>query len=244
MLGEALGTPAAPTPRPTMSQLSDVPLPLFGATPIPPPAPLVQTPRAGGASFRFSDMLRADGTLDAATVYRYGQVPDVAISAEQILQALAKLPADVPESVRRAALKVTVNSLAQATGIPVDTVVADARLRHTRMTQFRDALTAEWERESRPLRETVAEIETQIATYKARLDAARAALEAREAAVLLAQSDCANHLRQLDGVIRLLAPDDTLVAYLDAPLPARETELPPHLRDDSVKRLLGIVNEG
>ncbi|MBC7809167.1 MAG: hypothetical protein H7145_23780 [Akkermansiaceae bacterium] len=186
---------------------SDLPPPIFAPTaaahPTPPPKPAQSDP-AGTSRFRFADLLRPDGAVDTEAVYRFGKVPEVKLSAELILQALANLPPDIPELARHAAIQITVNSLTQAAGIPVETVAEDARVRHTRLTQFHEALTAEWERENQPQRQTIVKLEELIAAKQAELEAVRAQLHEREAKSIVTHRDCETKLSALQEVIDMM----------------------------------------
>lgn len=184
-------TPAGVRPAPAQS----APKP---ATVTPKPAP------AGASRFRFADMILPDGTVDTAAVYRFGKVPEVPLSAELILQALANLPPDIPELARHAAIQITVNSLTQAAGIPVDSVVGDARVRRTRLMQFKDAWRGEKERDEQPLRQAVAELETLIAAKRAELESLCRQLEERETKSAVTSRDCDTRLSALQEVIDLM----------------------------------------
>ncbi|MBC8135172.1 MAG: hypothetical protein H8F28_04690 [Fibrella sp.] len=209
MLGEAEGSAEIVDQQPPAS---DLPPPIFdptepgrAVTPVAvTPAPSILKPSAGASRFRFADMLHPDGTVDTEAVYRFGKVPEVKLSAELILQALANLPPDSPELARHAAIQITVNSLTQAAGIPVETVVGDARVRHTRLAQFQEALTAEWERENQPQRQTIVELEELIAAKQTELEAARIRLHEQESKVVVTHRDCEAKIAALQEVIDLM----------------------------------------
>ncbi|MBC8142471.1 MAG: hypothetical protein H7Y38_13635 [Armatimonadetes bacterium] len=191
------GTDTKPAPR---SPVLDV------VTPSPPSVKAALHP-ATGSRFRYADMVRADGTVDTDAVYRYGQVPAVPLSAELLLQALGNLPADIPADARQIALKVTVNSLTQSAGIPVDTVIADASLRHTRLSQFRDALVAEAERECEPLQQEIQSTKNIIAAKQAEIIALCAEIEAKEEVSHRTVYDCSVQMARLSEVMDALQAD-------------------------------------
>ena len=218
-----------------------------GTTPAPRPqavpvaAPAAPRPPAAPGAWRFADLLLPGGRIDTDAVYRYAQVPAVPLSAELLLQALANLPADIPERARPAALQVTVGSLTQAVGIAVESVIADARMRHTRLAQFWDALVAEQAREAETLHRAAIEIEQAIAAKNAELAALRADLLAMDAVADVTRRDCETRLAQLQEVIACLDTTPTVSAPM---VSAQGDELPAFLRDDSVRRILGITDDG
>ncbi len=184
------GTDTKPAPRPVVA---------------PPAVPATQS--ATGSRFRFADMVRPDGSVDTDAVYRVGQIPTVPLSAELILQALANLPTDIPAATRHIALKITVNSLTQSAGIAVETVVADALLRHTRLSQFRDALEAEAKRECEPLRHSMQDIKREIAAKQAEVAALCGQIEAREEQAEKTYRDCGTQMARLTEVMDALRGD-------------------------------------
>lgn len=199
------------------------------ASAVPPPlsAPFIPAtpapvPTTGISRLHFSDMLRPDGTVDTEAVYRFGKVPDVKLSAELVLQALMSLPPDLPELARHAALQITVNSLTQAAGIPVETVISDAHVRHTRLSQFRDALRSEMNREQQPLLQSISELEALIAAKQNELVSARAELQGRESKSVVTYQDLDSKLSALQEVIDLMEakpPEEGESASEDEPLP-------------------------
>ncbi len=160
---------------------------------------------AGSAPrFRFADLLHPDGTVDTDAVYRFGKVPPAKLSAEQLLQAMAKLPDALSDQDRQAMIAVMVKSLAHAAGIPVDSILADAWLRHTRLTQFQEALTSEFDHERQPLDQKVNDLESLIRAKEAELEAIRHELAERRTKAEPTHRDIGVKLSRLQEVIQLL----------------------------------------
>jgi uncharacterized small protein (DUF1192 family) len=188
--------------------------------------------KPSATSLRLTDLVRDDGSVDIEGVYRLGRVPEVALSAELLLKALASLPKDVPPSARRAAVRVTATTLVQSVGAGAPhTVVQDALLRRKRLEQFLDGLEAEVGRVTGPLRGEVERLEAELA-------AKRAELADREGVLNAARCSCGERITGLDEIV-------TLLHESDAPPPAPmadedDDELPPFMREDSVRRLIGL----
>jgi len=193
---EETGLVAPSNPKP--ASLQGIPPPL-GTNPAqyrpPAAAPAQQAPAA--KKFRFADLVQQDGTLDIKAVYRIGQVPDPPVSAEQILKALTALPPDLPVQARHMMVKVTATSIITAAKMSLETIVEDARLRHTRLKQYFDGLTEEQGREVNPLRQEIQELE-------AMLEAKRATLAAKEKAQKPLREECSRYLQGLEEVIEVL----------------------------------------
>lgn len=231
---------AASAPHPGNSY---IPPPLFsGSAPVPvvPKPVAVAAPKTvkSASQFRFADLLHADGSIDTDAVYRYAQVPPVQLSAELLLKALAGLPPDIPRAARQTAIHVTVGSLTSAAGIPVSSVVADARLRHTRLEQFRDALLAEYVKDEEPVCAAITALEAEIVAKQAELTQTQFELAAQKTKQEAARQNCALLLSRLQEVVDCLEPAAAPPAPRDTP--GDDEEEPPHLREDSVLRILGI----
>jgi hypothetical protein len=68
----------------------------------------------------------AQGNVDFIAIYGLANLPTSPFSAEQVLELLATLPAELPLEAKRATVKVTINAMAKATGVTPDAIVADA----------------------------------------------------------------------------------------------------------------------
>ena len=66
------------------------------------------------------------GKADFAAIYQSAGLPAVPFSAEQMLDMLDSLPAELPLAMRRQTVKVTLGALGKTTGTTSDSIVADA----------------------------------------------------------------------------------------------------------------------
>ena len=71
-------------------------------------------------------IIDAAGAVNFSAIYSLAKLPSSPFSAEQVLELLSKLPAELPIEAKRATVKVTVEAMAQATGVTSDAIVADA----------------------------------------------------------------------------------------------------------------------
>jgi hypothetical protein len=65
-------------------------------------------------------------TLDFAALYAAANLPPAPFTAEQTLEMLAKLPANLPLDVKRQTMSVTLNAMGTAIGASAENIVADA----------------------------------------------------------------------------------------------------------------------
>ena len=73
-----------------------------------------------------SSIERADGSIDFAAIYASAGLTTSPFTAEQVLEILAALPAELPIEAKRATMKVTLNAMGATLGVTPETVVADA----------------------------------------------------------------------------------------------------------------------
>ncbi len=69
--------------------------------------------------------IRPDGTVDFDAIYRMAQIPTSPFGADQVLEILKSLPADLPIESRRATVRVTLQAMQATSGISAEGVVAD-----------------------------------------------------------------------------------------------------------------------
>lgn len=67
-----------------------------------------------------------DGTVDFLSIYRLAGLPASPFTAEQVIELMCALPAELPLETKRATLKVTVKAMAQSLGVTPDSILADA----------------------------------------------------------------------------------------------------------------------
>jgi hypothetical protein len=70
-------------------------------------------------------VFRADGGVDFEGIFQLAGLTPVAFGAEQVLDLLAQLPAELPLEAKRATLKVTIGAMAKTSQVSSDTIVGD-----------------------------------------------------------------------------------------------------------------------
>jgi hypothetical protein len=154
----------------------------------------IQVP--GGASA----VTAADGSVDFAALYQQAGLPQVAFTAEQLLEMLASLPTSLPLETRRQTVQVTLGSMGKAIGATQESVVADASRKLA-------ALTAYCEQLGRQTAEQVAAAELEIAALQAQIDEKRRATEAARQQEARAAAACEAESDRLDDVLEFFSLD-------------------------------------
>lgn len=104
----------------------------------------------------------ADGTPDFATIYQQSGVPSVPFGAEEALQVIGSLPADLPIDVRRKTVGATLGAMGKAMGVTTDSVVSDASRKVAALASFTDQLTAETNQYQALIQKRISDLKAQI----------------------------------------------------------------------------------
>lgn len=119
---ESTSRPAAepepvPTPRRTVEDIvRDQPGPNLDEIKVAAPAPAAPAQPIFGPN----------GEINFLAIYAMAKLPTSAFTAEQVLELLSSLPAELPIAAKRTTLKVTLDTMSKAVGVSSETVVADA----------------------------------------------------------------------------------------------------------------------
>ena len=71
-------------------------------------------------------VIDAAGHVSYSTIYQMAGLPTSPFTAEQVLELLAAMPAELPMQTKRATVKVTIDTMAKTMGVTAEMVVADA----------------------------------------------------------------------------------------------------------------------
>jgi hypothetical protein len=81
------------------------------------------------------------GNVKFSEIYAQANVPASTFTAEQALEMINSLPADLPIEIRRKTISVTMETMGKATGVNVETVIADASRKLAALASYSEALT-------------------------------------------------------------------------------------------------------
>ena len=200
----------------------------------------------------YAGILASDGTPDFERLFQNADLAAVSCSADEAIKILADMPADLPMRVRRITARATVDRLSQSNPTALNDIISDASQKMVRVARlaertgeragvFQTAITTE-----------IDALEAQIAERRASL----ATLEERQQSV---QKACRARMAELNNVVLFFDhPDVSGAAGASSPMPATissgmepagsspedSEEIPPFLRDDAVRRMLGIRENG
>lgn len=152
-------------------------------------------PASGGGP-----IVGSDGKLKVSTVYEAAGVPPTPFSAEQALELIHAMPADLPLEVRRQTVKATLVAIGQTLGATPQNIVADA----TRKAAALDAYLNAYGKKSE---EFVGKVEGEIKTLETQMAEKRKAIEGAKLRVNDLSKFCDHEAERLDEVLEFFSLD-------------------------------------
>lgn len=170
-------------------------------------------------------IMGADGKIQLPVIYKAAGVPEISFTAEQALEIINSLPADLPLEVRRQTVKATLNAIGKTLGATPQTIVGDA-------TRKLAALEAYVESFGKKSEDYTKKVETDIAALEKQIEEKRKAImSTRQRAQELSQF-CDREAEQLDDVLEFFSLDvgpskyaaENQAANQDAPLAGKPSD--------------------
>jgi predicted outer membrane protein len=133
-------------------------------------------------------------------VYANASLPKSSFGAEQALDVINSLPADLPIDVKRSTVHATLNSMGKAMGVDTDSVVADASRKMAALGAFEDSLNLQ----SKKFVDTMS---IEISGHEAKIAELKAKIEESNKSLQNALSLCAAENDKLDDVLEFFTLD-------------------------------------
>jgi hypothetical protein len=153
-----------------------------------------------------------DGTLDFGAIYAQAGLPTASFTAEQTLEMIAGLPAQLPLEVKRQTLRVTFGSLGKTIGATPESVLADASRKLAALAAYSESMSKQTE-------ESVRSNEAEMATLLAKVEELRLAnIETQKRQARAAQM-CVAESERLDDLLEFFSLDISPSKYAESPIP-------------------------
>jgi hypothetical protein len=196
-------TPPAPTLVPQRVGLHDAsqthPVVQPGGYPPPPtlqpptpPAP--RPPMVAPASPSATPPSPTATGLGFSAIYQGAKVPAQAFSAEQLLEMLASMPAELPLDTKRRTVQGMLQAMGKTTGASADTIVADA-------TAKLNALSAHVEQYTRQAADRITTMKAEISALEQQIEAKRKAADQVDIQLRQTAAACHDEWRRLAEVL-------------------------------------------
>lgn len=140
------------------------------------------------------------GDVKFAEIYRQANLPNSPFSAEQALDMISALPADLPIDVKRQTVKITMGAMGQATGVNAESVVADASRKLAALNAYSDGL-------SRRTADFVAATQLEISQFENQIAEKRKLIEETKSMLDRAVKSCDAEGDRLDDVLEFFSLD-------------------------------------
>jgi len=114
-------------------------------------------------------LISPDGTPDFSAIFTKAGVPSVAFGAEEALQVMGSLPADLPIDLKRKTVSATLSAMGKATGIGTDSIVADASRKIAALNSFSEQLSAQTAAYQQSIELRIADLKAQIADCETKI---------------------------------------------------------------------------
>lgn len=180
------------------------------------PGPNLDQIRAGaGASTAPASLLAPDGKINFAEIYKIASLPAAPFSAEQMLDLMKSLPAELPLETRRQTVKVTLSALGKTMGASPETIVADASRKLAALEACVAGAQKSTQAASTKAETEIAELQKQIAARQKEIETARQKL-------LQLTQGCEAQSHELDEVLEFFSLDVAPSKYAPATPPSQK----------------------
>lgn len=181
----------APTPRRTVEDIArEQPGPNLDEIKVAAPAPAAPV----------QPVIGPDGQINFNSIYGMAKLPTSAFTAEQVLELLASLPAELPISAKRATLKITLDAMSKTMGVNSETVVADASRKLAALAAYSDSYGDQAKLYTTKAEAEIANLEAEIAKRKQGIEDAKK----RQTQI---QQACQAESDRLDDVLEFFSLD-------------------------------------
>lgn len=140
------------------------------------------------------------GKIDYSPIYRQANLPDSEFTAEQMLDMLASMPAEIPLETKRQMVKVSLNAMGKALGATPETIVADASRKLAALASYVESL-------GKRTTDIVAKSQLEIASLQAQIEEKKKAIEAAQQKQVQATKACEAESDRLDDVLEFFSLD-------------------------------------
>ncbi len=140
------------------------------------------------------------GEVDFAHVYKRANLAESKFTAEQAMDMISAMPAELPIEVKRQTVAVTMQAMGKATGVDVNTVVADAASKLAALESYSSSLQSQ-------TAEYLAQTQLEITQLENSIAEKRKEIEATKNMLSKALEGCRGEIDRLDDVLEFFSKD-------------------------------------
>jgi hypothetical protein len=141
-----------------------------------------------------------DGRPNFANIYKLAGLPPAPFTAEQVLELINTLPAELPIDTKRQTVKITLAAMTKTMGVTTDTIVADASRKLVALATFAESYQKQADGFATSAEAEIKSLEAQIAQKRQAIEKTRE-MQKHVTEVCHAESD------RLDDVLEFFSLD-------------------------------------
>ncbi len=145
-------------------------------------------------------VLLENGTLSYSAIYQMAKLPNEPFTAENVIELLAQLPAELPIQAKRATLKITLEAMSKTSGASTEKVIADASRKLAALASYAESYQAQADKFVGLASTEIQKLEEQISERKRSIEEAKT--KAQQVA-----SGCKAEADRLDDVLEFFTMD-------------------------------------
>lgn len=161
-----------------------------------------------------------DGSLSFSAIYQSANLPPSPFTAEQVLDMLAALPAEVPLETRRQMIKVSISAMGKSIGATPENIVADASRKLAALSAYTDHL-------AQLTTDYTTAAERKAAELQAQIEDLRKGIAAAQQRLTHESEQCTAESHRLDEVLEFFSldvPPSKFAPPAESPAPANTPE--------------------
>lgn len=147
-----------------------------------------------------SPVMDDDGNVNFGSIYSLAQLPNTPFTAEQVLELLSTLPAELPIEAKRSTVNITVSAMAKATGVSTESIVADASRKLAALAAYAKSFADQ-------AASYTTKAEAEIAAFLAEIEQRKKMIENAKAKQAIMIDACSKETERLDEVLEFFSLD-------------------------------------
>lgn len=145
-------------------------------------------------------VVSANGDVDFSAIYALAKLPNEPFTAENVIEVIAQLPAELPLEAKRATMKVTLGAMAKTSGASTASVISDASRKMAALDAYADSY-------SEQANQFVTLSEAEIARLEGQIAERKRAVEEAKSKSKRVREQCEAQINHLDDVLEFFTLD-------------------------------------
>lgn len=145
-------------------------------------------------------VVSANGDVDFTAIYALAKLPIEPFTAENVIEVISQLPAELPLEAKRATMKVTLGAMAKTSGASIASVISDASRKMAALDAYADSY-------SEQANQFVSLSEAEIARLEGQIAERKRAVEEAKTKSQRVREQCEAQVNHLDDVLEFFTLD-------------------------------------